>query len=139
MAVWTVTSKLDAGALKYFLMLQEATSAHSYIFEGCALGLSELSGRVMELATRAKKVEVAKVMDSSSRAAEEANKVADDLVLVKKNLSTNKEDTIEAAKKALSMELREREARKVNMVLYVMEEVSHKVTQGWKTIMSRRA
>ena len=65
-------------------MLQEATSAHSYIFEECALGLSELSGRVMELATRAKKVEVAKVMDSSSRAAEKANKVADDLVLVKK-------------------------------------------------------
>ena len=37
------------------------------------------------------------------------------------------------------MELREREARKVNMVLYVMEDVSHNVTQGWRTIMSRRA
>ena len=127
-------TKLEAGALKYFLLLQEATGAHSYTCEGCAFGLSELSGRVTELATRMKKVEgeVAKVTESSSRAAEKADKVADDLVLVKKTLSTNKEDTIEAAKKALSMELREREARKVNVVLYGMEEASHNVTQGWK-------
>ena len=75
---------------------------------------------------------MAKVMESSSRAAEKANKVADDLVLVKKTLSTNKEDTIEAAKKALSMELREREARKVNVVVYGMEEPSNNVTQGWR-------
>ena len=127
-------SKLDAGALKYFMLLQEATGSHSYTCEGCAFGLSELSGRVTELATRVKKVEgeVTKAVETSAQASQKAEKVADEIVTVKKTMASSKEDTVNAAKKALSMELREREARKVNVVIYGLEEAGANITQGWK-------
>ena len=102
--------------------------------EDCAFGLSELSGRVTELANCVKNVEgeVTKTVETLAQASQKAKKVLDKIVTVKKSMASSKEDTVNAAKKALSIKLREREVKKVNVVIYGREEAGANITQGRK-------
>ena len=125
-------ANLDSKMLGWFKDMQDKTGKHCYSCEGCALGYHQMDIKIAQLDRRLREVEERGV-EAQAEAAQtkvRVGKVEEEITEVRSTLKACKGEAVKESTKAWSMELRERKAREMNIILYGLAELPSSNTRG---------
>ena len=123
---------LKAEVLEYFWQSLDADGHHWWACSGCSKAYSTLTARMTQYERELAeiKLDVKKNTDIADKASTKADKVEQELNKLVKDRKKDSELTIKEAGKAFSRELRERESKKMNVVVHNLSEPPASVRSG---------
>ena len=133
---WThlACSGIDQAVLKFFQAQQEDAGTHSWSCKGCNIAYVALNSRIRQVERRQQALEetVKNLEAGQDKTNDRVTYIEESVKKIDDRTRLNKEDIIAAATKQMSMEQREREARKSNVVLYGISEPPLNIKDGNK-------
>ena len=125
-------SGLDQAVLKYFQAQQEDAGTHSWSCKGCNIAYVALNTRIRQVEKKQQELEesVRKLETGSAATEDRVSTLEDNLRHLSERTKHDKDSIIAAAARHMSMEQREREARKGNVVVYGLPEPPYEIKDG---------
>ena len=125
-------SDLEPAVMKYFETQKSQTGTHSWSCTGCNIAYSALNTRIKQIECRQKELEeLAKANELANlKSSARLDTAEEDIKGLKEDAKRDKEDIIKDVTGRWSSEMREREARRSNLVVYGLEEPSYSIKGG---------
>ena len=125
-------SDLNKEVLKYFMKQKKEGGSHSWSCQGCDIAYTALNNRVRLLEAKQRELEDAIKLNSEEnlKSSKRLDVVEGEVKEIKQSSKRDKEAIITEVNSSWSRELREREARKGNIVIYGLKEHSYDIKAG---------
>ena len=110
--------------VKYLWNIKESCGHHFWACEGCTIAYASLTSRMttFEKELTEVKLDVLKNKTTVEKNADKVDTVVKDVEALKKSKKQDKDDIVNAATKAWSLEMCERESKANNVVIYGLDE-----------------
>lgn len=118
--------------VKFFDDQYKTHGFHNWTCQNCTVAYHKFNVRICKLEKRfdamSEKVEENTKENASTK--DKLDQVDKEVIAIKDRMKTTKQDAVTDATKAWSAELREREARKTNLIIYGLQEPGDNITSG---------
>ena len=123
---------LDPAMVKWFDEMHKANGFHNWSCHNCMVAYHKMNVRICKIEKRMDKLDDAVAVNSATSTAnsEKIEKVDKEVNVVKESVAKVRHEAVADATKAWSAELREREGRKTNIIIFGLQEPSLEITSG---------
>lgn len=123
---------LEPAMVKWFYDMHKANGFHNWSCHNCMVAYHKMNVRICNLEKRIDRIDDKVQVNSAASAAnsEKIDKVDKEVTAVKETVNKVRTEAVADATKAWSAELREREGRKTNLIIFGLQEPSLEVKSG---------